>query len=412
MIQTRSDVWWRWAASLIMAVLILPGCQLAEVEPPDYSRPLPPGASALRRITNPLKMPELGPASRQLSDPGFRQALGRSLEWYLIPSTQKLFPVAGISHVHAHTSAYAMSQIGGADPADALKQLKAQFDVYESVGYDGGGGVFFTGYYSPVFKASRTRTGPFQYPLYQRPADLMADPLTGEVHGRQTAAGIEPYPARGWIEQSGMLAGTELVYLPDRLDAYLIHVNGSAKLELTDGSTMYVGYAGNNGREYTSIGRLLVKDSKISPDRLSLPTLRSYFQGHPGELDGYIQQNQRFVFFREYDGDTWPAGSLGFKVTQGRSLATDKSIFPRGCAVLVTTDAPPTGGWALSRSQLMLDQDTGGAIRAPGRADIYFGIGPAAESSAGRQAAEGRMYYLLLKRDRVQTWHDRMMAGQ
>jgi membrane-bound lytic murein transglycosylase A len=181
---------------------------------------------------------------------------------------------------------------------------------------------------------------------------------------------------------------------------------------MTDGSIMYVGYAGNNGYEYTSIGRELVADGKISADRLSLPTLRNYFRDHPEELDGYIQRNDRFVFFREYDGNLWPAGSLGFKVTPGRSLATDKAIFPRGCVVLVTTDKAPTGGWALPPSQLMLDQDTGGAIRAPGRGDIYYGIGPTAEASAGRQAAEGRMYYLLLKRDRVQAWYDRMMAKQ
>jgi len=345
-------------------------------------------------------MPDLGPVARQLSDPGFIQALQRSLEWYQVPSTKSLFPVAGISHVHAYSSAYALKQIAQAGQGQALEQLLNEFDVYESVGWDGGGGVLFTGYYSPVFKASRTRAPGFEYPLYKKPADLAANPLTGEVLGT--------YPARAEIEDSKMLAGMELVYLPSRLDAYLIHVNGSAKLEMTDGSVMYVGYAGNNGHEYTSIGRALVADGKISADKLSLPTLRAYFASHRDELDGYIRRNERFVFFREYAGDTWPAGSLGFKVTAGRSLATDKAIFPRGCVVLVTTDKAPTGGWALPRSQLMLDQDTGGAIRAPGRGDIYFGIGPGAEASAGRQAAEGRMYYLLLKRDRVQGWYDRM----
>jgi peptidoglycan lytic transglycosylase A len=411
MIQAR---WFPWRAVPVLFFSMLataPGCQLAEVDEPDYSRPLPPGASALRLITDPARMPDLNAAARQLSSTGFREALARSLEWYEIPSTQSLFPVAGISHAHAYSSAYALEQIGQAPLAQVLPQLHENFDIYESVGWDGGGGVLFTGYYSPIFKASRTRSPGFEHPLHKRPQDLVANPVSGEVHGRQTASGVTAYPTRAQIQDSRMLAGTELVYLPSRFDAYLIHVNGSAKLEMTDGSVMYVGYAGNNGHEYTSIGRALVADGKISADRLSLPTLRAYFLNHPDELDGYLRRNDRYVFFREYSGDTWPAGSLGFKVTAGRSLATDKAIFPRGCVVLVTTDKAPTGGWALPPSQLMLDQDTGGAIRAPGRGDIYFGIGPTAEASAGRQVAEGRLYYLLLKRDRVQGWYDRMMTN-
>ncbi len=409
MIQARSDSWRAWPVLLLCVLMAVSGCRRARVQAPDYSRPLPPGASALRLVTDPARMPDLAPAARQVTAPGFIQALDRSIQWYQIPSTQSLFPIAGVSHVHAHASAYALKQIAQSGQGQALSQLQSEFDVYESVGWDGGGGVLFTGYYSPVFKASRTRapgspgspgSPGFEHPLYQKPNDLTSNPLTGEILGT--------YPTRARIEDSHMLAGTELVYLQNRFDAYLIHVNGSAKLEMTDGSVMYVGYAANNGHEYTSIGRALVADGKISADKLSLPTLRAYFASHPEELDGYIRRNDRFVFFREYSGDTWPAGSLGFKVTAGRSLATDKAIFPRGCVVLVTTDKAPTGGWALPPSQLMLDQDTGGAIRAPGRGDIYFGIGPTAEASAGRQAAEGRLYYLLLKRDRVQAWYDRM----
>ncbi len=406
MIQARWIPWRAWPVLFFSILTLSPGCQLAEVQAPDYSRPLPPGTSALRLITDPARMPDLSVAARQLSSPGFREALARSLEWYEIPSTQKLFPVAGISHAHAFTSAYALEQIGQAPSGQVLSQIHQDFDVYESVGWDGGGGVLFTGYYSPVFKASRTSapgspgSPGFQYPLYKKPANLTADPISGEVHGT--------HPSRAQLEDSRTLAGTELVYLQSQLDAYIIQVNGSAKLEMADGTIMYVGFAATNGHEYTSIGQELIKDGKISADRLSLPTLRAYFRSNPNELDGYIRRNDRFVFFREYSGDTWPAGSLGFKVTAERSLATDKAIFPRGCVVLVTTDKAPAGGWALPRSQLMLDQDTGGAIRAPGRGDIYFGIGPTAEASAGRQAAEGRLYYLLLKRDRVQTWYDRM----
>ncbi|MEX0653893.1 MAG: MltA domain-containing protein, partial [Phycisphaeraceae bacterium] len=341
------------ALLLITGTLLTTGCQ-RPVDEPDYNRPLAEGQFGLRRITDPARMPDLAPVSEQLANPQFRQALDRSVRWYRVPSAKQHFPLADcISHVHAHTSAYALQQLADLTPADALREIRNDFDVWESVGYDGRGTVFYTGYYSPIFRAARQRTGDYQHPLYTRPDDLVSDPLTGEVRGRQTDAGVVPYPTRREIEQRQLLAGRELVYLPNPLDAYLIHVNGSAQLRLTDGSTMYVGYAGNNGHEYTSVGQLLVQDGHIPAHRLSLPALRDHFQRNPDDLDRYTRRNDRFVFFREYTGDTWPAGSLGVKVTPMRTLATDKAIFPRGSVVLVETDVPSANGTRPFR-QLML----------------------------------------------------------
>jgi membrane-bound lytic murein transglycosylase A len=393
---------------LMLALLLtafLGGCHKAK---PDYARPLPPGAFGLRRITDPARMPDLSPVARQLSDRGFAEALDRSVRWFSYPSSKQFFPSGPISHVHAWTSVYALQSVGRQDPASILTALEQDFDVWESVGWDGSGEVLFTGYYSPTFRASHTKTGEFQYPLYTRPADLVTDPATGEIVGRKTQAGVVAFPGRAEIERSGMLAGTELVYLPDKFEAYLIHVNGSAKLTMTDGSTMYIGYAGNSGHDYTSIGKLLVAEGKLDGDRLSLPAIRTYFRQHPEDLDNYIGRNERFVFFQEYDGGNWPAGSMGFRATPMRTLATDKTIFPRGSVVLLNTTIPTRSGAEGSFDQLMLDQDTGGAIRAAGRADIYIGIGNDAENIAGRQAAPGRLYYFFLKPQRVQSWYDRM----
>ena len=97
MIQARWIPWRAWPVLMCSILVVSTGCQLAEVEAPDYSRPLPPGVNALRRITDPARMPDLAPAARQLSAPGFIQALDRSIQWYQVPSTQSLFPVAGIS---------------------------------------------------------------------------------------------------------------------------------------------------------------------------------------------------------------------------------------------------------------------------------------------------------------------------
>ncbi|MEE9403366.1 MAG: MltA domain-containing protein [Algisphaera sp.] len=383
----------RFLPFVLLILIVVPGCR--STQRPDYARPLGPGARALRPVPEAWRAELFAQAAQQLGKPELVTALGRSVDWFRIASTKDFFPVAGMTHTRAQASVETLLELAEiADVATRESRLHAEFSAYESVGYNGQGVVFFTGYFSPEFTASRERGGAFQFPLYARPTDLQTDAATGTVLGQLDAATgtVQPYPPRAHIESSGMLEGQELVWLPSRLDAYSIEVNGSAKLQLDDGNTMFVGYAGTNGREYTSIGRLLVSNGALDKNTVSMPTIRTHFQKNPQELDYYIQQNERFVFFREYEGNEWPAGSLGFRVTPERSLATDKKIFPRGGLVLASTQLP--GGESFR--QLMLDQDTGGAIRAPGRADLYFGIGPAAEQMAGQQAAEGRLFYFFL----------------
>ncbi|QDU33589.1 Membrane-bound lytic murein transglycosylase A precursor [Poriferisphaera corsica] len=386
---------------LILSSLFLAACQQAQPLPPaapDYARPLADGSSSLVRIQNPSNIPALAQAFSQLADPAYRESLQKSLNWFDLQSTKQYFPTAQISHAHAYTSVYALLQVR------KYSDLLDEFDLWQSVGWNNLGEVLFTAYYSPVFKASATRQGPYQYPLFKRPSDLRSNPNTGDVIGG--------YYTRNQLEQSGKLIGLELVYLPSRLDAYIIEVNGSAKLQMTDGSTRYVGYAGNNGHDYTSIGKLLAEKGVMSEHEINLSSIRAYFNQNPNLLNQYISRNDRFVFFKWYKPDQWPAGSLGVNVTPYRSLATDKSIFPRGCPMLITTTLPDNQGNKQPFTQLMVDQDTGGAIRAAGRADIYLGVGSQAEAIAGHQAATGQMYYLLLKPDRVQYWYDKMSQSK
>ncbi len=394
----------RWVPVLVLWLVLLGGCKSASV--PDYARALGPGEAALRAVSGERAERVLNEAAGQMGDAAFVEALQRSVAWFALPSARGAFPVEGVTYQRARQSVEELLAVaeGEPDAARRVARLRERMGLYESVGYNGKGVVLFTGYFSPRFTASRERTGAYRYPLYARPADLVTDAATGRVLGRSTPPSgpgqppqIGPYPTRQEIEAGGLLDESELAYLPSRLDAYTIEVNGSAALEMKGGETLYVGYAGTNGREYTSIGKLLVADGKLDRNRVSMPAIRAYFREHPDELDGYIRRNERFVFFREYPGSAWPAGSLGFKVTPGRTLATDKSVFPRGGAVVVETASPGGGDF----TRLMMDQDTGGAIRAPGRADIYFGVGESAEGVAGRMAAEGRLYYLLLKPERV-----------
>jgi len=366
---------------------------------PDHSRPLPPGQSALRLVTDPGCMPDLAGAYAN-RDVLLTAAIDQSLTWFAAPSSRQFFPFESFTHEQARAGLFAFRDLleGAADATAFQADVLRMFDVYESVGYDGQGIVLFTGYYSPIFPAARTRTERFTEPLYRRPADLVTDPITGEPQGRRTADGrIVPYYTRREIEESRMFAGNELVWLEDALSAYIIHVNGSAKLRLPDETVMYIGYNGKTGREYASLREEMVKAGVIDADAVSLAAIRRVYRAKPQAVEELMNRNENYVFFTEYDGARWPSGSLGVKVTAENSLATDKKIYPRGGVVLVDTHTVTFSSGSRRFLRFMLDQDTGGAIRAPGRADIFMGIGRAAEVLAGGQAAEGRLYYLFLK---------------
>ena len=392
--------------TLVFALLMTPltGCRGPSA--PDDTPP--PRAGGLRKVLDVADLPDFETAYRR-RDQGLTDAVDRSLNWFNFPSAQNRYPSHGIPFHVAHASVFAFRQLlnGEHSPAAFRQEVLSEFDVYTSVGSDPQGTVLFTGYYTPVFTASTQRTGAYRYPLYRRPADLVSDPVTGAILGRQVGDQVVTYPTRRQIEVANMLAGQELVWLKDRLDAYLVHVQGSARLEAAGGVRMYVGYAGTNGHEYVSLGQALAKDGKLPAEQLSLPAIRAYFQAHPDEVDRYIRRNDRFIFFKAVPGDNWPSGSLGFKVEPMRSLATDKSLFPAGSVTLVATKLPGDGS---SRRfvQFMVDQDTGGAFNAPGRADIYMGIGDDAGRLAGRLRHSGRLYYLLLKPRRVGHWRRRM----
>lgn len=406
-------------ALLLSVSFLLTGCYKAKVEPTvlapriDYARKLGPGESALRLITSRDRMPNFR-ASYASLDQFQIDAMNNSLIWFKAPSSKQYFPFEGITHDQAAASIRAMRDLMTSAP-DAMtfeNEILSKFDVYESVGYNKEGIVLFTGYYSPVFKASRTRTAQFKYPLYKRPADLVTDPMTGEPRGRQQSDGsVVPYYTRAEIDQSNMFAGNELVWVEDSLSAYIIHVNGSARLRLTDGTTMYIGYAGKTDRPYASLGRALVDRGKLDPNNVTMATIKQAYRKDPAAVEDAMHVNESYVFFTEYPEDRWPSGSLGVKVTQESSLATDKKIYPRGGIVLVDTKAVTLASGKRDFLRFMLDQDTGGAIQAPGRADMFMGEGPTAEILAGGQYSEGRLYYLFLKKEYIAQYPDTTGPG-
>lgn len=370
-----------------------------ELNEPNYDTALPPGALALRKLAD-ADFPNLTVACSDTA--GLQESIQHSLSYMSKASSQKAFPYGQITHAQAVASLKTMSalvQQYGSSPATLNAAIRQRFDAYISVGCDDRGTVLYTGYYTPIFDASPQRTAQFRYPLYKMPADLVKGP-DGATLGRRGAGGAtERYPDRRMIESTNMLAGTELFWLSDPFEVYVAHVQGSAKLRMPDGRLVTVGYTANNGYDYVSVGKALVADGKISIKELSLHTLIRYFKAHPDQVQEYTWRNPRFVFFAETGGE--PRGCLNEPVTLMRSIATDKTVFPRACLAVVSnslpmprldgsTDYAPYQGFAL-------DQDAGGAIRAAGRCDIYMGVGDAAGRRAGHTRQEGKLYYLFLK---------------
>lgn len=364
-------------------------------EEKEYSRPLPSGQNALRPARAPLPSFEFGfeDQSRLVV------AVEHSLKWIDAPSSAGFFPFAAIdgpplSQERLRASLLRFREILGDAKLDAKRRAEViarEFDVYESVGWDGSGTVLFTAYCEYQCEGSLVRSQRFAYPLYKRPDDL-EDVIARE--GR--------YHDRRKIDEEGLLRGRnlELAFVASPLDAYLVQIQGSARIKLEQGGTLRVGWAGDNNHEYRSIGQQLVEEGKINPNRYSLEELRKYFDRNPGELARVLPLNPRYVFFRETTTQG-PFGSLGVPVTPRVSIATDKTIFPRASLCFVDTTLPvrEDGGSYAYRPfrNFVFDQDTGGAIRSPGRADLFLGFGRREQDVAGHTRQEGRLYYLFLK---------------
>lgn len=363
----------------------------------DYYRPLPPGQFALRKISDSQDRPNLAGALRHRSK--LLAATKRSINYLHKPSSKTFYPRAGIEHRQTMVSLMAFAKLLESDLSDSqvIAEVNRKFDAYTSVGCDDQGTVLFTGYYTPIFKASKEKTNEYQYPLHRLPPNHVKDLRTGKTLGlKQRDGSVDPnYPDRRTLLASGQLDELGFVWLRHAFEAYLIGVQGSAILELTNGERMEVGYAGNNGHQYKSLGLAMVKAGKIQRKDLNLRSMIEYFEANPEEFEPLAAENGRYIFFRESEGG--PFGCLNEKVEGLASIATDKSIFPAGSLCIM--EAPlPVSNQEPYRS-FMLDQDAGGAIRAPGRCDVFMGVGDSAGELAGHTLAEGRLYYLFLKKE-------------
>lgn len=304
-------------------------------------------------------------------------------------------------------------------PRGARSFFETGFRPYQVALADGGRG-FLTSYYEPETDGSRTPDTRFRVPIYRRPPDLVTlKPGDGRgglpkdhVAGRRTAnGGLEPYPARADIERGALKGrGLELVWLDDPVEAFFIHVQGSSRVRLADGSLMRLAFDGKNGHPYTSIARVLIEREKIPKEQMTADRLRAWLNDNPGRASELMWHNRSFIFFREAeiaDPALGPIGAQGVNLTAGRSLAVDRSFHELGLPFYIGAELPDGKGGLEPFRRLMIAQDTGSAILGAARGDIFWGSGDAAGYRAGLVRHAGDFFVLLPQGYPLPAWAGR-----
>ena len=272
----------------------------------------------------------------------------------------------------------------------ARKFFESNFQPYTYKNETG----FVTAYFEPEVEASRVRTEEFSYPLYRRPKDLVKldqdnkpsnlDPSL--EWARKTDQGFEEFYDRGQIDNGALGGrGLELFWLRSVVEGFYIHIQGSARLLFSDGSSARVSYAGKTGHPYTSIGKLLVKREIMPLEKANMVNIRAWLEADLERGKKLLHENRSFIFFTELEGhdpDFGPIAAAGVQLTAGRSLAVDKSVHPYGTPIWLSTHEP-LPDQANNFQRLMVAQDTGSAIVGEQRGDIFIGSGKEAGILAG-----------------------------
>lgn len=313
------------------------------------------------------------------------------------------FPALSAScGVIATLSAERPAALGGAPTewragCEAIESLRAAFATDQHAALRGvleahfvaldpgeGNSALVTGYYEPLLVGSRVRDAAHPYPLYRLPASP----------AKYDRAQID----------GGALAGRglELLWVSDPVEAFFLQVQGSGRVRLPDGSIVRIGFAGTNERDYVSIGRAMADAGIMAKEEVTLATIRAYLAAHPDEVMDWLHKNPRYVFFRELGPSTesGPIGALNVPLTPGRSVAIDPDFVSLGLPLWLNTTRPDTGA-ALQR--LVVAQDKGGAIKGPGRIDLFWGAGEEAELLAGEMKQSGE-YWVIVPRQVGQRW--------
>ncbi len=381
-------------------------------------RAVPPPLVDVDPSTLPPFVDDLDPAS-------LRTAVGESITYYDREAATRFVVGSRIYTGADFASALRLFCVDLESPhrePDLAGAIRRRFRVMRATGE--GRPVRFTGYYTPLLRGSLRRGDPYVYPLYARPPDLLAFDLERVVPGCDCATGTRAgrlqngvavsYYSRSEIDAVGALRnrGLEIAWTDDPIGLFFLHLQGSGQLLLPDGQRVHVNYAGTNGLTFRGIGSVLAARGVLPPGGGSMQAIRTYLEAHPGERDGVLYENPRYTFFSL--ADRGPFGSTEVQLTAGRSIATDPVLFPPGALAYIRTRRPAVSaegsfvGW-VPLERLVLNQDSGAAIKGPGRVDVYFGAGDEAGAVAGRMSADGELFILV---PRMSGAHDAHRAGR
>jgi membrane-bound lytic murein transglycosylase A len=341
------------------------------------------------------------PRPPAIADDGDRAALDaairRSLEYYRRLPREETFAFGSkrvtVADMEASLDGL-LAVLAGNPPADRLAaEIRSRFVIHQAVTP---GEARFTGYYVPTLEARLTPDAEFRFPILARPPDLITVETArfgdaacrGDLVGRVDGGRLVPYFTRAEIE-SGVTAAPVLAWARDPVDLAFLQIQGSGTLALPGGTRHPIGFAATNGHKYVSIGKVLADRGALTIDGASQAAIRDWVAAHPAEGTEVLHANPRYVFFRPHEGPA--VGSLGVPVTAGRSIATDPALYPPGALAFIRL---PAKGGTPELARLVLNQDKGGAIRGPGRVDLFFGSGDEAGAAAGRFKAQGDLYFL------------------
>lgn len=291
------------------------------------------------------------------------------------------------------------------DDASARVFYEANFTPYAAYADEGKSEGLVTGYYEPLLYGSRDRTERYRHPIYARPDDLLivdmgelypelkGKRLRGRVDGRR----VVPYHSRAQIENDRRSVAKPIVWVDDPVMLFFLHVQGSGRVQLPSGEMLFVGYADQNGHPYRSLGRRLVDIGVMKLEDVTMQSMRAWLAENPDQAMSLLNNsNPSYIFFEERISDLpGPVGALNIPLLPERSIAVDPAFVPLGTPVWLDTTLP--GETELPYRRLVFAQDTGGAIKGPVRADVFFGFGKRAEDLAGRMKQSGRMHVLLPK---------------
>ena len=266
------------------------------------------------------------------------------------------------------------------DAAAARRFFEAHFAPWRVEGPNGPEGLF-TGYYEPTLEASRTRRAGFAAPIYALPPEAKAGAVLAARAEIENGAAGKSWHALFWAR--------------DPVEVFTLHIQGSGRIALADGGVARVSYAGNNGHGYVAIGRLMRERGLLPEGGTNMPAIQAWLRANPDAGRALMQENPRYVFFREVPENEGTKGQPGVNLTPLASLAVDPAFIPLGLPLWLDTTWPIEKDKAMR--MLVVAQDTGAAIKGPVRGDVFFGSGPAAALDAGHMAQRGRYFLLLPK---------------